>query len=68
LATECRDVCGTGVIPNGESCRIGKIDQAGELGAANKVDRRRARRADFGREHFLACTADNDRNNPGRFE
>ena len=56
-----RDMRGAGVVADGENGRAGKIDEAGKLGAANEIDRSPARCADFGREGFLAPSADNDR-------
>ena len=64
----CRDMCGPGVVPDSKSGCVGEVDQAGELGAANEVDRSRTRRANLGREHLLACAADNGRENTGRLE
>src|SRR5208282_1070216 len=61
VATGRRDVRGAGVVPNGESGSVGKIDQAGEFRAADEVDRDRTGRTDFGRERLLARTADDDR-------
>ena len=68
VAADCRDMGGAGVIPDGESGRVGKIDQACKFGAADEIDRSGASRADFCRERFFTRAADDNWKDPGRLE
>jgi hypothetical protein len=68
VAAHCRDMGGPGVISDGESGRIGKIDQACKFSAADEIDRSRASRADFCGERFFTRAADDNWKDPGRLE
>src|SRR5262249_38510003 len=59
---------GAGVIPDGESGCVGKIDQACKFGAADEIDRSGASRVDFGGGRFSPRAADNYWKDPGRLE
>jgi hypothetical protein len=64
----CRDMCGAGIVPDGEIGCVGKIDQAGKPGTADEIDRSGASRTDFGRKWLFACPADNNRPRPDCLE
>ena len=68
MTTGCRDMRGAGVVPNGENGRVGKIDQSGNPGAADEIDRNGASCTDFGRDWLLAPRADDNWRSTGCLE
>ena len=68
MTAGCGNMCGAGVIPDGEKSRIGEISENGETGTADEVDGLRVGCADLGRERLFASGADDDGKSAGRLE